>query len=72
MQESEIKDHIVKLQRYEQEVIDGIMYHIKHNPEVKLLRLRVIGIDCIRTDKYTAEELKKAFKPQWGCEWLEI
>lgn len=71
MQEPEIKDYIVKLQRYEQEVIDGIMHHIKHNPEVKLLRLRQNGIDCIKTDKYSIKVLKEALK-HWNTDWLEI
>ncbi len=71
MSEQELAKKLESFNRYEDSVITGTLKEVKENLEVKLLRLRPNGIDCIKLNNSTIEEAKKIFK-HWNADWIEL
>lgn len=66
-----LKEYLENLNKYEEEVIFGILQHIKNNKEVTILRLRTNGIDCIKPNGLELDKIKEQLK-HWNAEFIEI
>lgn len=71
MELKELKDHLISLDRYEEEVISTILHHVKTNEKIDYLQLRMNGITAVISNGLTEEQLKKQI-PNWNADWLDI
>lgn len=66
MKEDKLKEYLISLKSYDEEiVIDSLFINLKHKPSINLLRLRPNGIDGITTNNI--KDAQEKFK-HWNCE----
>lgn len=71
MGEHELEKYLQGLNKYEDDVIYGIIKDIKEHKDVDMLRLRVNGIDTIKSHGLSIEDVQSQLK-HWSSEFIKI
>ena len=71
MNYKKLEEKLKSYNKYEDDVIYGIIQHLKDNPGARTLRLRVNGIDGIINNDSTFEEIQQIFK-NWNAEFIDL
>lgn len=64
-------ENILKNKNYDETVIYGAIAHLKSDPKADILRLRINGVDIIRSHGDSMDSVKKDHI-HWNAEFIKI